>query len=103
MKGVKMKIDITKFPLEKIKGEFESHMNDLYKCGFIDYSVYSKLFDVGTSLITKAYELGKKQGGNELKLLIQALVYEINQIWDINEIDEDVRKCVEEVERELAE
>ena len=98
-----MIIDVIGNELEKIKGEFESHTNGLNACGFIDYNVYCELFDVGTSLITEAYELGKKRGDNELKLLIQALVYEINQIWDINEMDEDVRKRAEEIERELAE
>ena len=37
----------------------------------------------------------------EMKILIASLVYEINQIWDINEMNEDLRKCAEKIEREV--
>ena len=37
----------------------------------------------------------------ELKILISSLVYEINQIWDINEMNDDLRECAEKIEREV--
>ena len=39
----------------------------------------------------------------ELKILISSLVYEINRLWDINEINEDLRKHVEKIKREIKE
>ena len=47
--------------IEKIKGEFESVINGMNMVGEIPYNVYSKLFDVGTECIQKAYELGKSE------------------------------------------
>ena len=47
---------------------------------------------------------GQKQSEaeeKELKILISSLVYEINQIWDINEMNDDLRKCAEKIEREV--
>lgn len=37
----------------------------------------------------------------ELKILISSLVYEINQIWDISEMNEDLRICAEKIDREV--
>lgn len=37
----------------------------------------------------------------ELKILISSLVYEINQIWDINEMNDDLRRCAEKIDREV--
>lgn len=37
----------------------------------------------------------------ELKILISSLVYEINQIWDINEMNDDLRICAEKIDREV--
>jgi predicted RNase H-like nuclease (RuvC/YqgF family) len=37
----------------------------------------------------------------KLKLLVSSLVYEINQIWDINEMDDDLRRCAEKIDREV--
>ena len=47
---------------------------------------------------------GQKQSEievKELKILISSLVYEINQIWDINEMNDDLRECAEKIEREV--
>ena len=51
-------------------------------------------------------ELQKDKGNlidenKELKILIASLVYEINQIWDINEMNDDLRKHAEKIEREV--
>ena len=37
----------------------------------------------------------------KLKILISSLVYEINQIWDINEMNDDLRMCAEKIDREV--
>jgi predicted RNase H-like nuclease (RuvC/YqgF family) len=37
----------------------------------------------------------------KLKILVSSLVYEINQIWDINEMNDDLRRCVEKIDREV--
>lgn len=37
----------------------------------------------------------------ELKILVSSLVYEINQIWDINEMNDDLRRCAEKIDREV--
>lgn len=37
----------------------------------------------------------------KLKILISSLVYEINQIWDINEMNDDLRVCAEKIDREV--
>lgn len=37
----------------------------------------------------------------KLKLLVSSLVYEINQIWDINEMNDDLRRCAEKIDREV--
>jgi predicted nuclease with TOPRIM domain len=37
----------------------------------------------------------------KLKLLVSSLVYEINQIWDINEMNDDLRMCAEKIDREV--
>ena len=47
---------------------------------------------------------GQKQSEieiKELKILISSLVYEINQICDINEMNDDLRECAEKIEREV--
>jgi hypothetical protein len=36
-----------------------------------------------------------------LKILVSSLVYEINQIWDINEMNDDLRMCAEKIDREV--
>lgn len=41
------------------------------------------------------------KGNKELKILISSLVYEINQIWDINEMNDDLRKHAEKIDREV--
>lgn len=47
----------------------------------------------------------KTHNGNKemkhLKLLVSSLVYEINQIWDINEMNDDLRMCAEKIDREV--
>ena len=60
---------------------------DIYTDGYID----------GVTEETKLLSDENK----ELKILIASLVYEINQIWDINEMNDDLRKCAEKVEREV--
>ncbi len=42
----------------------------------------------------------KDEENRKLKLLVKALLYEINQIWDINEMDPDVREAAEQIEKE---
>ena len=37
----------------------------------------------------------------ELKILISSLVYEINQIWDINEMNDDLQRSAEKIDREV--
>ena len=37
----------------------------------------------------------------KLKVLVSSLVYEINQIWDINEMNDDLRVCAEKIDREV--
>jgi hypothetical protein len=37
----------------------------------------------------------------KLKILVSSLVYEINQIWDINEMNDDLRMCAEKIDREV--
>ena len=37
----------------------------------------------------------------KLKILVSSLVYEINQIWDINEMNDDLRRCAEKIDREV--
>ena len=54
----------------------------------------------------KIKELEQKNAGlndevRELKLLVSSLVYEINQIWDINEMNDDLRMCAEKIDREV--
>ena len=43
----------------------------------------------------------QKDEVKKLKLLVSSLVYEINQIWDINEMNEDLRRCAEKIDREV--
>lgn len=52
---------VTGTDIEKLKGEFESVISGMNMVGEISYNIYSKLFDVGTDYIQKAYELGKKE------------------------------------------
>lgn len=37
----------------------------------------------------------------KLKILVSSLVYEINQIWDINEMNDDLRRRAEKIDREV--
>ena len=37
----------------------------------------------------------------KLKILVSSLVYEINQIWDIDEMNDDLRRCAEKIDREV--
>ena len=49
-------------------------------------------------------EKGNTELKNEirkLKILVSSLVYEINQIWDINEMNDDLRMCAEKIDREV--
>lgn len=43
----------------------------------------------------------QKDEVRKLKLLVSSLVYEINQIWDINEMNDDLRRCAEKIDREV--
>lgn len=56
-----MIIEVVGSDLEKLKGELEAFLNGLNMCGIIDYSTYCKGYDLGTDLIQKAYDLGKKE------------------------------------------
>jgi hypothetical protein len=60
----------------------------------VEIPMYSAL-DIDRAYLAGAKELQKENV--RLKFLICVLVDEINALWDINEIDEDVRKCVEEI------
>ena len=54
-------IEVTGTEIEKIKGEFETYLNGLNMVGEITYSQYCKMYDKGTALIQRAYDLGKKE------------------------------------------
>jgi hypothetical protein len=43
----------------------------------------------------------QKDEVKKLKLLVSSLVYEINQIWNINEMNDDLRRCAEKIDREV--
>jgi hypothetical protein len=42
-----------------------------------------------------------QQENAELKILVSSMLYEINALWDISEMNEDVRKHAERVDSEV--
>lgn len=46
---------------EKIKAEFADFLHGLNSCAKIDYETYSKIFDVGMSLLDRMHALCEKQ------------------------------------------
>ena len=48
-------------PKEKLKSEMVDYLNGLNRCGEIDYSTYSKMFDFSMDLLNKMYDLGKSE------------------------------------------
>ena len=55
----------------------------------------------GCLLAEQEYTLMLEKQIKELKILISSLVYEINQKWDINEMNDDLREHAEKIEREV--
>ena len=51
-------------------------------------------------IVTEATKELQKEN-KELKILISSLVYEINQIWNIDEMNDDLRKHAEKIDREV--
>lgn len=45
---------------EKIKADFNDHINGLNSCGEISYNTYSTLFDIAENLFEEMYECGKE-------------------------------------------
>ena len=77
----------------------EEYANKQIGCG----DGYYEWTDIKQAYLAGLHE-GQKQSEaevKELKILISSLVYEINQIWDINEMNDDLRKCAEKIEREV--
>ena len=56
-------------------------------------SAYIKGYEKKSSALEKE--------NKELRVLISSLVYEINQIWDISEMNDDLRRCAEKIDREV--
>ena len=54
--------------IEQIKAEMADYLHGLNSGAEIDYSVYSQLFDFSLPLIQNAYELGKKEAQQVIKL-----------------------------------
>ena len=68
----------------------------------ISMALQNSIEQLAFEIICKQLDEKDKQI-EELKILISSLVYEINQLWDINEINEDLRKHVEKIKREIKE
>jgi hypothetical protein len=111
---------------EELKQEAEKHADGIYhyKINVSDYGedgiINYRYSDVKEAYLAGAEprekqiaELGErclqlqKDKGNlidevrKLKILVSSLVYEINQIWDINEMNDDLRMCAEKIDREV--
>ena len=81
---------------EQIKQKFEETYPDFMR-GDEPLSPYFDIWEYGIELATKELQ----DENRNLKNLISSLVYEINQIWDINEMNDDLRRCAEKIEREV--
>ena len=88
---------------ETYKGYYQG-ANDGYNKGYHDAEKhYMNVIDSQQKLVaeSKAKQNAEEAEENrKLKLLVKALLYEINQIWDINEMDPDVREAAEQIEKE---
>jgi len=87
---------------EELKQKAEIALNKrLGTYGYVNkdmcYKPYTEGYIDGATESTK--EL--KDEVRKLKLLVSSLVYEINQIWDINEMNDDLRMCAEKIDREV--
>lgn len=49
----------TATPKEKLKAEYADYLNGLNSVGEISYSTYCELYDIGTNLLDKMYDLAK--------------------------------------------
>ena len=49
----------------------------------------------------KAQNLELRKENAELKILVSSMLYEINALWDISEMNEDVRKHAEKIDSEM--
>ena len=96
---------------EQIKQKAEEKAEE-YSEAFIEKGVakasYAKGYIAGATEILSKHiiELQKDKGrltdeNKELKILISSLVYEINQIWDIDEMNYYLRKAAEKIDREV--
>ena len=92
---------------EKINGKYN-------RPPIANWSCYEKGYLAGAeprekeikSLGERCLQLQKDKGSltdevRKLKILVSSLVYEINQIWDINEMNDDLRRCAEKIDREV--
>ena len=78
--------------LQKDKGNLTDRVSDLEE----------KLANADYQLEGRDNEIRElKDEVRKLKLLVSSLVYEINQIWDINEMNDDLRMCAEKIDREV--
>lgn len=106
---------MTKEELEKEADEYATE-NDICACGdeYWSYNDIKQAYLAGAEPREKQIQIDaeqiralQKQNGEltdkvkELKILISSLVYEINQIWDINEMNDDLRRCAEKIDREV--
>lgn len=58
-----------------------------------------ELFGIIQGKDTVIQELKKEN--RSLKILISSMLYEINQIWNIKEMNQDIREHAERIEKEL--
>lgn len=82
--------------LQNGNAELEKQVKELAK----DLAIHCQ----DTQKVIDEYEKENAELDDEvrkLKLLVSSLVYEINQIWDINEMNDDLRMCAEKIDREV--
>lgn len=77
----------------------EEYADEQIGCGdgYYEWTDVKQAYIVGATEETKELQEENKN----LKNLISSLVYEINQIWDINEMNDDLRRCAEKIDREV--
>lgn len=82
---------ITYYPQEYVK-ELEEELR-------IKKELCSALGEDKLNLKAQNTELRKENA--ELKILVSSMLYEINALWDISEMNEDVRKHAEKIDSEM--
>ena len=83
----------------KTKGELGRRIEyDVEHDLFHPQNVYSDEYITPTFI---EYVQKLEQENAELKILVSSMLYEINALWDISEMNEDVRKHAERVDSEV--